>query len=96
LDQRYAALELAVGDTIYRPKGCDWCGHSGFRGRKGVFEVIEVTPAVRSAIGPKTDASALEQVARREGMITMTQDGVAKCRSGMTTVDEIFRVAVSL
>jgi general secretion pathway protein E len=95
-DQRYGALSLAAGDTIYRPKGCDWCGFSGFRGRKGVFEVIEVTPAVRRAIGPKTDATALEQVARSEGMITMTQDGVAKCRSGMTTVDEIFRVAVSL
>jgi general secretion pathway protein E len=95
-DARYAALDLAIGDTIYRPKGCEWCGLSGFRGRKGVFEVIEVTPAVRRAIGPKTDASALEEVARSEGMITMTQDGVAKCRSGMTTVDEIFRVAVSL
>ncbi len=95
-DPRYAALGLAAGDTIYRPKGCDWCGQSGFRGRKGVFEVIEVTPAVRRAIGPKTDATTLEQVARSEGMITMTQDGVAKCSSGMTTVDEIFRVAVSL
>ena len=95
-DPRYAALSLAAGDTIYRPKGCDWCGLSGFRGRKGVFEVMEVTPAIRRAIGPKTDATTLEQVARSEGMITMTQDGVAKCRSGMTTVDEIFRVAVSL
>ncbi len=95
-DQRYATLELGAGDTVYRPKGCEWCGFAGFRGRKGVFEVIEVTPAVRRAIGPKTDATELEAVARREGMVTMTQDGVAKCRSGMTTVDEIFRVAVSL
>jgi len=95
-DERYTTLELAAGDTVYRPKGCEWCGYSGFRGRQGVFEVIEVTPAVRRAIGPKTDATELEAVARREGMITMTQDGVAKCRAGMTTVDEIFRVAVSL
>jgi len=95
-DERYGALQLAAGDTVYRPKGCQWCGFSGFRGRQGVFEVIEVTPTVRRAIGPKTDATELEAVARREGMITMTQDGVAKCRSGLTTVDEIFRVAVSL
>jgi type II secretory ATPase GspE/PulE/Tfp pilus assembly ATPase PilB-like protein len=95
-DERYTALELAAGDTVYRPKGCEWCGYSGFRGRQGVFEVIEVTPAVRRAIGPKTDATELEAVARRDGMITMTQDGVAKCRAGITTVDEIFRVAVSL
>jgi general secretion pathway protein E len=95
-DERYAALGLAVGDTVHRPKGCEWCGFSGFRGRQGVFEVIEVTPAIRRAIGPKTDATELEAVARREGLISMTQDGVAKCRSGITTVDEIFRVAVSL
>jgi general secretion pathway protein E len=95
-DQRYAAVGLRAGDTIYRPKGCDWCGFSGFRGRKGVFEVIEVTPTIRQAIGPKTDATELEQVARQDGMITMTQDGVAKCRAGLTTVGEIFRVAASL
>jgi general secretion pathway protein E len=95
-DERYTTLELAAGDTVYRPKGCEWCGYSGFRGRQGVFEVIEVTPSVRRAIGPKTDATELEAVARRDGMVTMTQDGVAKCRAGLTTVDEIFRVAVSL
>jgi general secretion pathway protein E len=95
-DSRYAALGLAAGETIFRPKGCEWCGFSGFRGRKGVFEIIEVTPAVRRAIGRKTDAMELEQVARGEGMITMIEDGVAKCRSGLTTVDEIFRVAASL
>jgi general secretion pathway protein E len=95
-DARYATLGLAVGETLYRPKGCEWCGPSGFRGRKGVFEVIDVTPAIRRAIGPKTDAMELERVARSEGMITMTEDGVAKCRSGLTTIDEIFRVAASL
>jgi general secretion pathway protein E len=95
-DHRYAALKLSVGDAVYRPKGCEWCGFSGFRGRKGVFEVMEVTPGIRRAIGPKTDATELEAVAHREGMVTMIQDGVAKCRSGLTTVDEIFRVAASL
>jgi general secretion pathway protein E len=95
-DQRYGALGFAVGETIHDPKGCEWCGFSGFRGRKGVFEVLEVTPAVRAAIGPRTDATTLEQVARQEGMITMTEDGVAKCRSGLTTIDEVFRVAASL
>jgi len=95
-DQRYATLGFAVGETIHHPKGCEWCGFSGFRGRKGVFEVLEVTPAVRAAIGPRTDATTLEQVARQEGMITMPEDGVAKCRSGLTTIDEVFRVAASL
>ena len=95
-DSRYAALGFTTGETIFRPKGCEWCGSSGFRGRKGVFEIIAVTPALRRAIGPKTDATELERVARSEGMTTMIEDGFAKCRSGLTTVEEIFRVAASL
>jgi general secretion pathway protein E len=95
-DQRYLALGFEAGDTVYDPKGCDWCNHTGFHGRFGVFEVIEVTPQVRRAIGPKTDVADLEKVALAEGMTTMTDDGVAKCRAGLTTLDEIFRVTASL
>jgi general secretion pathway protein E len=95
-DQRCAALGLRAGDVVHSAKGCEWCGHTGYRGRKGVFEVIEVTPRVRAAIGPKTDATELEHIARGEGMTTMAEDGVAKCRAGLTTVDEVFRVTTSL
>jgi len=95
-DHRYASLGFAVGDVVHNPKGCDWCAFTGFRGRQGVFEVMEVSPLLRRAIGPKTDASDLEQVARGEGMTTMTEDGVAKCRAGLTTIDEVFRVTASL
>jgi general secretion pathway protein E len=51
---------------------------------------------VRKAIGPKTEAVELERVARSEGMTTMIEDGVAKCRAGVTTIDEVFRVTASL
>jgi general secretion pathway protein E len=95
-EEKYTMLNLVAGDTVHAAKGCEWCGFSGFRGRQGVFEVLEVTPAIRRAIGPKTDATELEEIARQQGMITMTEDGVGKCRAGLTTVDEIFRVAVSL
>ncbi|WP_442971826.1 GspE/PulE family protein [Rhodoplanes sp. Z2-YC6860] len=95
-DYRYETLGFKAGETVYQPKGCDYCGGIGFRGRKGVFEVMEIGPEVRRAIGPKIDAADLEAVARREGMTTMTEDGVAKCRAGMTTLDEVFRVTMSL
>jgi general secretion pathway protein E len=95
-DERYAALGIEAGDVVCRPKGCDWCGHTGFRGRKGVFEMMEIGPALRRAIGPKTDATDLESAARREGMITMTEDGILKLRAGQTTLDEIFRLTTSL
>jgi general secretion pathway protein E len=95
-DQRYEALGFCEGDSVYHPKGCEWCGFTGFRGRQGVFEVIEVSAAIRNAIGPKTDAAELEKVARTEGMTTMAEDGIAKCRLGQTTIDEVFRVTMSL
>ncbi|WP_400768648.1 GspE/PulE family protein [Methylosinus sporium] len=95
-DARYASLGFVEGETLHRPKGCEWCNYTGFRGRRGVFEVIEASPTLRAAIGPKTDASELETVARGEGMTSMAQDGVAKCRAGLTTIDEVFRVTMSM
>jgi general secretion pathway protein E len=95
-DRRFSALGFAAGETFHNPQGCEWCGFSGFRGRQGLFEVMEVTPTIRRAIGPKTESSELEQIARGEGMSTMIEDGVAKCRAGLTTVDEVFRVTASL
>jgi general secretion pathway protein E len=95
-DQRFAALGFETGEVVHQPQGCEWCGFSGFRGRQGLFEVMEVTPLVRKAIGPKTEAAELEGIARSEGMSTMIEDGVAKCRSGLTTIDELFRVTASL
>jgi general secretion pathway protein E len=95
-DQRLAGLGFKAGEIIHHPQGCEWCGFSGFRGRQGLFEVMEVTPRVRKAIGPKTEAAELEEIARSEGMSTMIEDGVAKCRAGVTTIDELFRVTASL
>ncbi|HEY8066802.1 MAG TPA: GspE/PulE family protein [Methylosinus sp.] len=95
-DARYATLGFAEGDILHRPKGCEWCSFTGFRGRRGVFEVMEASPVLRAAIGPKTNATELEAVARNEGMTSMTEDGVAKCRAGLTTIDEVFRVTMSV
>jgi general secretion pathway protein E len=95
-DERYTALGIEAGEVVCRPKGCEWCGFTGFRGRKGVFEIMEIGPALRRSIGPKTDASDLETAARRQGMTTMTEDGIKKLRAGQTTLDEIFRLTTSL
>jgi general secretion pathway protein E len=95
-DERYAALGIEAGEVACRPKGCEWCGFSGFRGRKGVFEVMEIGAVMRRSIGPGIDATELEAIARREGMTTMTEDGIAKFRAGQTTLDEVFRLTMSL
>jgi general secretion pathway protein E len=91
-DPRLAALGLKVGEVINEPRGCDRCGGSGYRGRNGAFEVIEVSEDTRSLIGKSTPAAEIERAALRNGSTTMLDDAVAKCRSGITCPAELLRV----
>jgi general secretion pathway protein E len=91
-DPRYPELGFSAGETVYESGKCERCGGIGYRNRRGTFEVLEMTPALRDLIGPQTDAGALQRAATRDGMTTMVQDAVAKCRAGLTCVSEVLRV----
>jgi general secretion pathway protein E len=91
-DPRLAALDLRVGEVVHLPCGCERCGGTGYRGRLGVFEVLELDNALRELIGEKTDGLKIDQTAIRGGMTTMLDDGIAKCRAGLTSPAEILRV----
>ncbi len=91
-DPRYAAVGLAPGDTIFEPVGCERCGSIGYRGRCGVYEVLEIKEDVRRLIDSQSDWSTIDKVAIRNGMTTMIDDGLAKCRAGITSAAEILRV----
>jgi len=91
-DPRYVALGLAVGETVREPAGCERCGSTGYRGRSGVFEVLEMVEDVRKLVGAHTDSGTIDAAAIRAGMTTMIDDAVAKCRAGVTSVAEVLRV----
>lgn len=78
---------------LFRGKGCEHCGDSGYLGRVGVFETLPVTPKVSSLVLENADSSTIEKEAIAEGMITMKQDGYLKALKGVTTVEEVLRVA---
>ncbi len=78
---------------LFKGAGCEVCGHSGFLGRVGIFEVMPVTDGIAKLILERSDSSTLEAQAKKEGMITMKQDGYLKVLAGLTTIDEILRVA---
>jgi type IV pilus assembly protein PilB len=78
---------------LYRGTGCDRCGHTGYQGRIGVFEVLEVSDDIRDLIMADADAKSIKQAAVRNGMTTMFEDSIEKALSGITTVEEILRVA---
>ena len=94
-DPRLTSFGFRVGDTIQEPCGCERCGGLGYRGRLGVFEILELTNELRELIGEKTDGLKIDQTAIRAGMTTMLDDGIAKCRAGLTTPAEIFRVTTT-
>lgn len=79
--------------TLYKGKGCDGCGGTGFRGRIGIYELLNITPAVEDLIIKHSSSTDLSIQARKEGMHTMFEDGFEKVLSGMTTIEELRRVA---
>jgi general secretion pathway protein E len=91
-DPRYAALGFAAGETVYEPCGCERCGGAGYRGRIGVFEILTLSDEIREQIDRHAGSSALDKAAIAAGMTTMLDDGVAKCRAGMTSAAEVLRV----
>jgi general secretion pathway protein E len=91
-DPRYKVLGFRPGETVCHPVGCERCGGIGYRGRCGVFEVLELTDEVRSLIGKNTDSKLINATAVRDGMTAMVDDAIAKCRNGVTSAAEVLRV----
>ncbi|HSX58108.1 MAG TPA: GspE/PulE family protein [Candidatus Saccharimonadales bacterium] len=78
---------------LYKGKGCNECGDSGYKGREGVFEVLNVTEKIGKLILERAPSIEIEKMAIADGMITMKQDGYLKAMEGVTTIEEVLRVA---
>jgi type IV pilus assembly protein PilB len=78
--------------TLYRPKGCKKCGNTGYNGRVGIYEVLEVDEKIGDMIVGRKSTDDIQKVAVENGMVTMAQDGFIKSLIGITTVEEIMRV----
>jgi len=88
------ALEMngSAPRTFYRPEGCDLCGHSGFRGRIALFELLVMDDEIARLVLTRAEAREIQRAALDAGMRTMLADGVAKAGEGLTTLDEVLRV----
>ncbi|HXF44178.1 MAG TPA: ATPase, T2SS/T4P/T4SS family [Candidatus Paceibacterota bacterium] len=85
--------KVKIPKVFYRGKGCVACNHTGYYGRIGLFETLEITENVRKAIvDPGFNLDILKKVAREQGTITIFEDGLRKVERGMTTINELFRV----
>jgi type IV pilus assembly protein PilB len=79
---------------LYKGKGCDYCKKTGYYGRIAIFEMIEINDEIRSMILRKISSNEIKDVAIRNGMKTLLDSGVTRALEGVTSIDEVFRVAV--
>ena len=80
-------------ESLYRSRGCSKCNFIGYSGRVGVFEIFPVTPTIEKLILKTSSTSEILEAAVREGMITIKQDGIIKALNGITSLEEVKRVA---
>ena len=81
-------------EKMYHGVGCDVCGKTGYKGRKGIFEIFKVDDTIQRLIFDHAPATLLRQRARELGMRTLREDGMLKVGSGMTSLQEVLRVTM--
>ena len=78
---------------LYRGKGCSACGGTGFRGRIGIYELLVMTQEIEDIIVKRGTTAEINNIARAQGMLTLFEDGLQKVKNGLSTIDELLRVA---
>ncbi|NOU24381.1 MAG: type II/IV secretion system protein [Methylotenera sp.] len=89
-------FKLAKPAHIYKPVGCLECRNTGFRGRSGIYEMLTITPALRKLITPETNLADLTRQAYKDGMQPLVINGAEKIAAGITTIEELMKVAPPL
>ena len=86
--------EEADSVRAYTGKGCNKCGHTGYKGRIGLYEVMPMTDTIRQTILENCTVVELKKKAIEEGMITLRQSGLIKIKAGITTMEEVIRETI--
>ncbi len=93
LDMKYYTLDVPPErDTVFEPVGCDSCTRTGYKGRRALFEVLEVDEDIEGAIVRRENATQIRNISLSKGMKTLREDGWAKVFAGVTSVKEVMRV----
>jgi type IV pilus assembly protein PilB len=95
LELREAGItpEQAAKATFMKGRGCGNCNKSGYRGRMAVFELMMMTPKIRELTFKQASTIEIAKAAKAEGMSALYNDGIRKVLRGLTTVEEVMRVA---
>ena len=88
----YAEFMFDEVKELFRPVGCTACSKTGFRGRMGLYEVMPISEEIERMVVERSSSEDIRRSARRDGMITLREDGLEKVRSGSTSIEEVLRV----
>jgi len=78
--------------TLFRGRGCKSCLNTGYKGRVALMETLPITPLIRRLISEKAEEHNIREEARKEGLVTLREDGMIKAREGIITLEEVLRV----
>jgi type II secretory ATPase GspE/PulE/Tfp pilus assembly ATPase PilB-like protein len=100
MEKIIAAQMAIVGDdsislpkTVYKGTGCAVCGGTGFHGQTGIFEIMRMSEAIRALVLRQAAIGEIRQQAKKDGMVSMFESGFQKVEKGITTIEEVLRVA---
>jgi type IV pilus assembly protein PilB len=88
--------EEVEGVTFYRGRGCEYCRHTGYYGRTGIFEIMVINEEIAELIVRRAPLSEIREAAKAAGMKTLMEDGLRKAMAGITTIEEVLRVAATI
>ncbi|MEO0189408.1 MAG: type IV-A pilus assembly ATPase PilB [candidate division WOR-3 bacterium] len=88
--------EAIPDGIVYKGKGCSNCGQTGYKGRIGLYEVMPISPTIRTMILKGASSDEVAKQAKEEGMKTLRDDGIEKVIKGITTIEELMRETASL
>lgn len=94
-ERRFLGIPNGEPVTLYRGAGCHQCGNTGYRGRISIQEMLPITQEQRRLVLCRAPANEIRQSAIEQGMVHITKDGIQKVLLGITTIDEIMRVATT-
>lgn len=86
------AESIKTGEKLFKAKGCSKCGDTGYKGRIGLYEVLEATKELREMIGAGASTDDMFDQARKDGLILILEDGLKKARAGLVDIEELTRV----
>jgi type IV pilus assembly protein PilB len=88
-------LNMTAGEKVYRPKGCELCRGTGYKGRVGLYEVVPITPELARLIQSRTPHPQLREAAQKSGMALLRDAGIMKAREGVCSLEDVLAITLA-